>query len=481
MVDMMKMHGELQLSARKFYHNWQFILNALRLCDVVAVMAAGEIVGLLHFGTLLLGPGEWLFLYFSAIATLVALQLAGSYRASMLSKLDEQLSALFKGGIGTVLALLIGGFITGALGNYSRAWIVGAVTLGAMGLICNRVMMRLVMQRIIASGHMRENVVLVGLNERAEKLIANLNARVHPEVTLLGLFDDRLTRTPPSFDGLPLLGSIDDLLTYVRAKRVDRVVVTLPWTADARILELLKRLRTVPVQIDLVPHDMIWRIPSADIARLAGIPIITVANCRVDEQIGALKRIEDVVLASALLLLTGPAMLLISLAVKLDSRGPILFRQQRHGFNNEVFDVFKFRTMKMAPEPDLNLSQATRNDPRVTRVGRILRRLSLDELPQLLNVLGGSMSVVGPRPHALQHNFQFADVIDEYFARHNVKPGITGWAQINGLRGETDTDDKMRKRVEHDLHYIEHWSLLFDFKIVLMTAIVTVWPQENAY
>jgi putative colanic acid biosynthesis UDP-glucose lipid carrier transferase len=193
------------------------------------------------------------------------------------------------------------------------------------------------------------------------------------------------------------------------------------------------------------------------------------------------KSIEDRVGAFLLLVLLAPLLLLITLAIRLDSAGPALFRQTRYGFNNEEFTVFKFRTMRIAGDERLgSLEQARRNDPRTTPVGRFLRRTSLDELPQLLNVLKGEMSLVGPRPHAVAHNELYSRVIDEYFSRHRVKPGITGWAQVNGLRGETETPDKMRKRVEYDVYYIDHWSLLFDMRILFLTVFVG-FVNKNAY
>jgi putative colanic acid biosynthesis UDP-glucose lipid carrier transferase len=195
---------------------------------------------------------------------------------------------------------------------------------------------------------------------------------------------------------------------------------------------------------------------------------------------GWVKRLEDLIISSIILLLISPLLALIALAIKLDSKGPVIFKQRRHGFNNQVFEVYKFRSMTVADSASTQVVQATRDDVRVTRIGKFLRRSSLDELPQLFNVLLGHMSIVGPRPHAVQHNIEYGAIISEYFARHNVKPGITGWAQINGLRGETDTVDKMHRRVQFDLHYIEHGSLLLDLKIIIMTSLA-VWFQANAY
>jgi putative colanic acid biosynthesis UDP-glucose lipid carrier transferase len=195
---------------------------------------------------------------------------------------------------------------------------------------------------------------------------------------------------------------------------------------------------------------------------------------------GAVKWIEDKVLATMLLVGLAPLMAAIAVAIKMDSPGPVLFRQRRYGFNNEDIEVLKFRTMYHFRPPEVGFVQATRDDPRVTRLGALLRKSSLDELPQLLNVLGGSMSLIGPRPHAIAHNEQFVPLVASYDARHKVKPGITGWAQVNGFRGETDNIEKMRARVEHDIYYIENWSLWFDLKILILTALV-VWTHPNAY
>jgi len=206
--------------------------------------------------------------------------------------------------------------------------------------------------------------------------------------------------------------------------------------------------------------------------------VVTVANQRIDAQLGLIKRVEDIVICCLLVLLLAPVLIMIALAVKLTSAGPALFRQERYGFNNEVFKVYKFRSMYM--HSDTAVPQASKHDARVTPVGRFLRRSSLDELPQFFNVLEGTMSLVGPRPHAVPHNIKYGRIIEGYYARHNVKPGITGWAQVNGYRGETDTTEKMKKRVEFDLYYIDHWSLYFDIKVILLTA-VRIWFQKSAY
>jgi putative colanic acid biosynthesis UDP-glucose lipid carrier transferase len=208
------------------------------------------------------------------------------------------------------------------------------------------------------------------------------------------------------------------------------------------------------------------------------IPALAVHKRPIGAWSSVIKRVEDLVIGCLALLVLWPVMLVVAILIKLDSRGPILFRQARQGFNHNIITVLKFRTMSHGSQSDVEVVQATRNDPRVTRVGRILRRTSIDELPQIWNVLRGEMSLVGPRPHAIAHNQQYSELIDDYLGRHRVQPGITGWAQVNGLRGETDTLDKMRKRVDYDLSYINSWSIALDLKIIMLTAISILFDRR---
>jgi Undecaprenyl-phosphate glucose phosphotransferase len=387
---------------------------------------------------------------------------------------------MFVGGTSALFLILVCGFLSGTLRDYSRIWLVLTAAIATISLVVNRIAITRMVQRALQTKQLMESIVIVGANEHAEKLIESILGTPNSGINILGVFDDRVRRPLPPSLRSRLLGSTDSLLTFIRRNRVDRVVVALPWVASERINNLLKKMRTVPVRIDLVPNDMVWQFPVVNLERLGRVPVVTIANGKIDVQSGLVKRAEDLIISTLLLVMAAPIMLLIALAIKLDSKGPVFFKQRRHGFNNQIFEVYKFRSMKMVNSEVKEITQATRYDPRITRVGKFLRRSSLDELPQLLNVLFGHMSVVGPRPHAIQHNIEYGLIISEYYARHNVKPGITGWAQVNGLRGETNTSEKMRLRVEADLHYIEHWSLLMDLKIILMTGI-TVWFHDAAY
>ncbi len=254
----------------------------------------------------------------------------------------------------------------------------------------------------------------------------------------------------------------------------------MPWNADKRLVGIIDRLRNLPVHVYLGSDLIGYHFPRHHRRRLEGVPVLEIASVPLSGWSGLIKAVEDKILAALALVALSPLFLLIAVAIKLDSRGPVLFRQARYGFNNEVIIVNKFRTMYHDRPAETGVPQASRGDIRVTRVGRMLRRVSFDELPQLLNVLRGNMSMVGPRPHAVEHNEQYAALIGGYHGRHRVKPGITGWAQVNGLRGETTTVEQMRRRVDFDIYYIENWSPWLDFRIVALTAVFG-WRQKNAY
>lgn len=458
-----------------------FFVNALKFADIVVLLAAGFGGFFLRFGLdAKLPPPGHLFIYLSTLVTIVSLHVAQGYRERAVSSLYTLLSTMGLGALGSLAIILVFGYLSGTLPAYSRVWFASSAVASFSLLLLNRLVLTQVVYRARQADMLNESIIVVGANERAELIVNAINRTEHLNIKMLGVFDDRIERQLPTSLRPHMLGSTNTMLDYIRRNPVDRVVVALPWVATDRIEALLKKLRTVPVRIDLVPNNVVWQFPAINMERLAGVPVLTIANGRVDEQMGLLKRIEDLVISSLLLLLVSPVLALVALAIKADSRGPVIFKQRRHGFNNQVFEVYKFRSMTMADSASKEIKQATKNDSRITRVGKFLRRSSLDELPQLFNVLLGHMSIVGPRPHAVQHNLEFGTIISEYFARHNVKPGITGWAQVNGLRGETDTVEKMQRRVEHDLHYIEHWSLMLDLKILVMTAFA-VWFQETAY
>jgi Undecaprenyl-phosphate glucose phosphotransferase len=364
--------------------------------------------------------------------------------------------------------------------QFSREWFFLSFVGASLAMFASRGVAKAAIRRLARSGALVRNMAIIGASGQARHLVQRLEQQDAPWKRIIGIFDDRRTRISREIDGFPVLGNLDDLVGYVRRGQVQDVVITLPWSADARLIDIIGKLRALPVHIYLGSDLIGYHFPRHREQFLEGVPVMEIASAPLTGWSGLIKSIEDKIVAGMALLLLSPLMLGTALAIRIDSPGPVLFRQKRYGFNNEVIVVYKFRSMHHNRPPELGVPQATKHDPRVTRVGRILRRTSLDELPQLLNVLKGDMSLIGPRPHAVEHNEQYAKLIGGYHGRHKVKPGITGWAQVNGFRGETDTVDKMRARVEHDIHYIENWSVWLDVKILVMTAFIG-WTSKNAY
>jgi Undecaprenyl-phosphate glucose phosphotransferase len=356
---------------------------------------------------------------------------------------------------------------------FSRVW---AVTwFGSVGclLLVARISLSEWMQRRAKEGALAERTIIFGAGEFGQRFAAQIQEIKDPFVEVLGFIDDRATRVPRSSVGLELLGNSETLLHLIRANMVDHIFVALPWSARQRLSEVIEQLALTPVRISLVSDPLGFNFPVRSIKYINKAPTLMVLDRPLTGWSHLMKWIEDRFLSAAILVFIGPLMALIAIAIKFDSPGPVFFKQKRFGFNNHEIDVWKFRTMYMDDfGPNAPFRQAIKNDPRITPLGRFLRKSSLDELPQFINVLLGDMSIVGPRPHAIAHTYhgqQFEDVIDRYAARHRVKPGITGWAQINGWRGETDTVEKLNKRVEFDLYYIENWTLWLDIYIIMRT------------
>jgi Undecaprenyl-phosphate glucose phosphotransferase len=379
--------------------------------------------------------------------------------------------------------LLVLGFVTNTMDEVSRLWLAGWYAGGFAAILIFRLILSQIVEYWIRRGRLERRVVIVGGDERAEKLIDALEASEETDIKICGIFDDRTERVPPRVRGHANLGSIRSLVEYARTNRVDMLIVTLPITAESRILQMVKQLFVLPVDIRLSAHTNSLRFSPRAYSYVGNVPMLEVTNRPVADWGYVIKRAEDRVLAALFLTLAAPLFLAIAVAIKLTSKGTVFFKQKRYGFNNELIEVYKFRTLH-SDRTDQNAERlVTADDPRVTKVGRFLRRTSLDELPQLITVLKGGMSIVGPRPHATQAKAGqrlYQDVVDGYFARHRVKPGITGWAQINGWRGETDTEEKILRRTEHDLFYIENWSLWFDLYIIARTP-WALFKGENAY
>lgn len=367
----------------------------------------------------------------------------------------------------------------------SQFWLGTWAAMSFAVLAVERGLVWLGVRTLTREGRLERRTLIVGGGTAGEELIEALAHQPTSDLRVLGVFDDRNdARSPDVVGGIPKLGTVTDLVAFARKTRIDLVIFTMPITAEERLLQMLRKLWVLPIDIRLAAHRNKLRFRPRSYSYIGDVPVLDVFDKPIADWDVVIKAVFDRIVGSLALIALAPVLLVTALAIKLDSKGPVFFKQIRHGFNNESVSVFKFRSL-YADKLDYAASRAvTKDDPRVTRVGRFIRKTSIDELPQLFNVVfWGNLSLVGPRPHALTahlSNRAYEEVVDGYFARHRVKPGITGWAQINGWRGETDTPIKIQKRVEHDLTYIENWSILFDLYILLLTPFALM-RTENAY
>jgi putative colanic acid biosynthesis UDP-glucose lipid carrier transferase len=454
---------------------------SMRLIDMVALTLAGDLVGRLHFQTSIAdaAPIHAILLYFcSGFAFLLFAQLGiyRSWRGRPLTAMFLQLAAAW------ALVLFMGvvfSFLIHHVGDLSRLWVVYWYLAGLLLLVICRIVAYYGLQHLRKKGLNSKRVMIVGygaIGKEMHKRAAqqdwygyNVKA-IHGEAhDLQKLSDARITRIP-TLEGVPV---------YAMTHKIDEIWITLPLSAANQLRELQYLLRNALIDIRWMPDTLSMQMLSNRMIDFLGFPAVDLNQPVASGPGGLLKDLFDKLFALGALIVLAPVFIGIAMAIKATSPGPVFFRQPRLGLNGKKFMVFKFRSMKMHEERGQVL-QATRNDPRITPLGYFLRRTSLDELPQFLNVLIGDMSVVGPRPHALQHNERYKEVLELYMLRHRVKPGITGWAQIHGYRGETDTVDKMAMRVQFDLHYIRNWSLWMDVRIIAWTAIKG-WSGKNAY
>lgn len=351
-------------------------------------------------------------------------------------------------------------------------WAVLAIFATWVTVTCFHIIFAVLGRQMARSGWIGENVVIVGATPNARRMIER-NAKSR-ELNIVGIFDDRLSRAPRDMAGAPLLGQLDDLLKWERLPEIDRIVVTVTSDARHRVKDLVDRLRVLPQRVVLLLDLDGFDPETESLAKVAHSPAAYVSGSPHDARRAISKRLFDIFLASLMLIAFSPLLLVLAAAIKMESKGPVLFRQNRHGFNNQIIKVWKLRSMRDDPEAEQKIShQTVADDPRITRVGRIIRQASIDELPQLVNVLKGEMSIVGPRPHAVGMTTEeqaVQGIVGDYAHRHRVKPGITGWAQINGSRGPVHTKELVRERVRLDMEYVNRSSLWFDIYIMIMTV-----------
>jgi Undecaprenyl-phosphate glucose phosphotransferase len=457
------------------------LVATVAMADTVIVIAAALLAAGLFaapgWSALLLGVGM------SAIA-LFALQRAWVYTVAALSQPVRQIARTTAAVAACFAAAMAAAFGLGLEAILPRAFMFGWFAIACVSMILARIGLAVAMRRWLKDGRLVRRAVIVGGGRPAEELIKQLRRSTSAGIKVCGVFDDRAKdRSANPVERYRVLGTFAEMAEFCRAEGIDLIIVTLPATAEERILQLMKKLWELPIDVRISAHQSKLRLRPRAYSYIGDIPFLAVFDKPLSDWGWAVKEIEDRVLAAIMIVLLSPVMIAVALAVKFTSKGPIIFRQKRHGFNNQLVEVYKFRSM-FTDMSDANASKlVTRGDPRVTPVGRFIRKSSLDELPQLFNVLKGELSLVGPRPHATACKAGerlYNEVVDGYYARHRMKPGITGLAQIHGWRGETDTEEKLQRRVEYDIQYIDNWSVWMDLYILAMTP-VSLLNTKNAY
>lgn len=437
---------------------WEMLL---RLADALAVLASGWLASVIYLGGLPNSPGYTLGLILAVLLCLVIFPSFGLYRAWRGISLGAEMRTLSLAWLTTFGALTFFAFVTKTGPDFSRGWFLIWLSLGWSVLLAGRVVLRLFQRQLRRRGFNLRRIAIVGGPEMTERLIQQLADNPWAGFVVAAGFTTEEADDP----------GFSRLVARVRNGDIDQVWIAVPLKEESTIHQVQQALRHTTVDVRYVPDISSFTLLNHSVSEIAGLPVINLSSSGMDSLDQLIKAIEDRFLALLIVILTSPLMLLIAIGVKLSSPGPVLFRQQRSGLGGETITVLKFRSMMAHVEPSGQVTQARRNDPRITPFGAFLRRTSLDELPQFFNVLVGDMSIVGPRPHAIEHNEQYKVLVDRYMARHKIKPGITGWAQVNGFRGETDTLEKMQKRVQHDLYYIENWSLWLDLRIIALTLV----------
>ncbi|MFK5913299.1 MAG: undecaprenyl-phosphate glucose phosphotransferase [Woeseiaceae bacterium] len=470
---------------KSIFKNYSGFINlSARVTDPLVVVLAAIMAYLIRFPfNAALLPNDYrslvLFAVFCVVLIFPSFSLYASWRGQSLLK---QARTIFFAWITVVLLMIIILFSLKISADYSRLWLGWWMMLGLAFLLVFRMCIFGFLQYQRMKGKNFRSVLVVGAGDLGERLINQVKESPWMGFNIVGLFDDDESLHGQVVGGYKVTGGLSDVEAFFKGSQnqVDEVWIALPLRAEQRVKELLYALRHHTVNIKLIPDIFGFSLLNHSMTEIAGLPAVNLSDTPMGGSNQIIKAIEDRFLALCIFIFISPILLIIAITIKVTSQGSILFKQKRHGWDGKIINVYKFRTMKVHTEDNCCVTQASENDARITPFGAFLRRTSLDELPQFYNVLQGRMSIVGPRPHAVQHNELYKEQVNQYMLRHMVKPGITGWAQVNGFRGETDTLDKMKNRVELDLYYIENWSLLFDLKIIFLT-IFKGFIHKNAY
>lgn len=436
----------------------------LAIVDILLVILTGIAAYIYRFGDVALSPFYWNAFLSAALIAAVIFNLFGFYRPMrekhVLAYFSEATIAVF-----LLLACLgVLGLLTKQTVVYSRLWLGYWLLFLWSSFSFSRLLLYCILRVIRKNGYNAKRVLVLGADARAQAIVDAMKRNAWAGVKIV-----RCCLLSPS-----------RIAKYVRRARIDEVWLVLSLTEEAFIQQISRALISENVAVRYAPDLMGLSIYKHTLTEIGGCPLINLYSSPLDGGRYWVKLLEDQLLALNLLLLAAPVMLVIAVLIKLSSPGPVLFKQMRHGWNGKPIKVYKFRSMYQHQEASGIVTQAKIGDARITPIGAFIRKTSLDELPQLVNVLQGRMSLVGPRPHAIEHNEYYKDLVDCYMHRFRMKPGLTGWAQINGYRGETATLDKMEQRVAHDIYYIENWSLLFDLRIIALT-VIRIWFDQKAY
>lgn len=453
----------------------------IRLLDIMTLIIAGEIASLIHFGTRLEATSaiHLSLLYFCSFLSFISFEKMGIY-SSWRGRRPSRMFLNITGSWALVLVLgIIFSYVTHHSNDVSRLWLFYWFITGSIAITSIRWIVHLSLRKMREQGRNIKRVIIVGYGDIGKELQRRAETQNWFGYEIVGIYAEEKDRASLDANKVQHFTNLEDIPKFIENNRVHEVWISLSLNGSVKPQDLQYLLRNVLVDIRWIPDLLSIQMLSNDVMDFLGFPTVDLNRPVSHGLTGIAKDLFDRLFALSVLLFLSPLFLIIALAIKRESPGPVFFRQYRNGLNGKLFRVYKFRTMKPHQEGS-ELKQATKHDDRITPLGQFLRRTSLDELPQFINVLLGDMSIVGPRPHALQHNNFYKGKIEQYMLRHRVKPGITGWAQIHGLRGETDTIDKMAERIQFDLYYIKHWSFWMDLKIITWTAF-RGWTGSNAY
>ena len=462
--------------------NAELLGYAIRVFDLLIIILAGFIAHYVRLNTFELNEVYKLFLLVVVFGSAVIFPLFELYKPWRGMSIWLEIRELILAWMSVVALALAFAYFSKTGAEYSRLWIGYWILISISLLVGGRMAIRLMLRWARRQGYNTRNILIVGAGKLGRRVCGNLRTSGWVGMNVVGFVDDNIELADTRVEKVPVIGKIDELESLLKVNRkqpIDQVWLALPLTAEDKIREVCKALENSTVSIIFVPDIFMHSLLNQSVDDLAGMPVVNLRASPIEGGGLILKYLIDVLVSSLAIILTLPLMALIAITIKLESPGPVLFKQRRYGIDGREIVIWKFRTMKVL-EDGGSVPQAVKDDPRKTKFGALLRKTSMDEFPQFFNVLQGRMSVVGPRPHAVAHNEQYREIVDKYMWRHKVKPGITGWAQVNGWRGETDTPEKMEKRVEYDLEYIENWSIWLDIRIIIVT-LFTGFRSKNAY